>query len=167
VELKKKHLCLHHILFCRDCKLSSAIWNHPLLPPLCGSLGQFKLVWCTMENTGPAAWWKLCLPRLHRSRNYTAWPKWRSPVCDFSCRWGKKTATWKFMDGAKKNSASELKVGEKKFFLDFGNGRSAYEALYWLNSVQRIPTILISHSAHLTIKLKSYIINVEINCLII
>jgi hypothetical protein len=27
----------------------------PMLPPLCGSLGQFRLVRCTMENTGPAA----------------------------------------------------------------------------------------------------------------
>jgi hypothetical protein len=38
---------------------------------------------------------------------------------------GKKTATWKFMVGAKKNSASELKVGKHFFLLDFGNRRSA------------------------------------------
>jgi hypothetical protein len=37
---------------------------------------------------------------------------------------GKKTATWKFMVGAKKNSASEL-VGKKIFSLDFRNGMSA------------------------------------------
>jgi hypothetical protein len=38
---------------------------------------------------------------------------------------GKKNATWKFMVGAKKNSASKLKVGKTFFLLDFGNGRSA------------------------------------------
>jgi hypothetical protein len=34
-------------------------------------------------------------------------------------------AMWKFVVGAKKNSASELKVGKNICFLDFGNGRSA------------------------------------------
>jgi hypothetical protein len=38
---------------------------------------------------------------------------------------GKKTATWKFMVGAEKNSASELQVGKNIFNLDFGNGKSA------------------------------------------
>jgi hypothetical protein len=38
---------------------------------------------------------------------------------------GEKTATWKFMVGAKKKSASDFRSEKNVFLLDFGNGRSA------------------------------------------